>query len=782
MKAIVEHDDKASQYLAQYTNHIVSLSDHYKVLDIEEKYLPWLEEIVKCTEPDFILELREEQSINESLVQAQPIILASIGKKQASPLIDIYYNMKTHSAVKALKERVHTACEYISCYSEDNQINATHYIECIRYLTNLAREYHKPIIIYANLYVPNEIYRYRTLTCKIINSCLKAVNGLLMIRTVKEDISKYYHTSQKSFEVYVNRTIYFTESINDVIQDAVTFLSCRQNEPLYDDVFYRAISPEEDIYTVIRYSNLKPPEYYEAMGFRAIRLIGNYSMLHGKKSQFDALSSELRPEVGVDYPLQILTHISCNMSQTNQPVSYDLVNKDLKYKGEGVYIGIITVDDVDYSSEVLRTPEGESRIACIWRQSKADEGEYYFKDQINGALENDNPSSIIPLPEGESMSTMMLSIAGGSSKEVSYRGIAPKAEFVVAKINPASDEIQRIYGGIPNKYGITLPDAMVGIKKLIDFATEQGKPLAICMPFNGNISAHDGSLVIEEILGEIARTAALTLIIPTGEEADKRHHYEFEEIQEVLESIDLNIEKENQNVVGIFYERSSAILTAELYAPSPITAEPVNLKRKGVTRINESTVYSNGLQIDFLNGSNKIHFRIDNPRRGRWRIRGTLQTNIKSRIDLWISQQQLNEYITLTPSNTATTIGSSACINNVMSVGGYDKNAMVVLRSSGRGYTRDGRVTPLFVTNGRNITASCIQGKWVNVTGTLPAASIMLGAVADYYSKFIAEKMASLPNTLVMNSIVLSAVRQQEEIAYPNPSQGYGIFDVQSLE
>jgi hypothetical protein len=209
--------------------------------------------------------------------------------------------------------------------------------------------------------------------------------------------------------------------------------------------------------------------------------------------------------------------------------------------------------------------------------------------------------------------------------------------------------------------------------------------------------------------------------------------------------------------------------------------EPIDLKTVGITRLRGATIYSNGSKISFLNGSARILFRIENPQVGNWRIEMTSITEGLSQIDIWISQQELNAHITLNPSSPFITVGSLGNTQNVMTVGGYDEENMVVLRSSGRGYSWDDRVKPLFVTNASRIISPSKPGIWVSATGTLPAASVMLGVVATLYCKFNEEQVFPFPNTLVMNSIILSWIKQLEGVEYPNPSHGYGQFDLEVL-
>lgn len=798
MKLIIEHDEYNSSYLEQYATQVEYLSRCYKLIDIQEKYLSWLTQMAAYVEPNFILKLNGEREIGEVNLDHKNTMTAYIGTKQFHGRVDAYYNIPQHTWEEVPKLQDSQEISFISCYSDNNIIEAGDYIKCIRHLASKANACQKAIIIYADIYVPNETYRYRALTYKIINSYLKNMKGMLILKTAKSNTCKYYNAVHKPFEFYLDYTIYLEDCFEDAVKKALPLLQgaevrdnnafkniyhmFRQEGSLYDDIFYKSIPPEQEIYVLLNSGNYRAPEYYENLGFDAIPLIGDYSMLYAKKSLFDLNSQVLRAEVAPQYYMPVLSYGFCYKGDLSKKTSFNLVPDNLKYKGKGVYIGMIGVEGVDYTNPILRLPDGRTRIAGIWEQTKADEGVFYPQDRINEALNSENPSQVIGFPQGDSMTNMVLSIAGGDSRNDNYRGIAPEAEFLIAKINRAPDTLQRIYGGIPSENGVLMADAVIGAMQLTEFARAAGKPLVLCMPYNGNVDAHDGTFMLNQILNYMAQRTSLSMIVPSGEEADKLHHQGIEGKQETLKIVNIRVEKEEQNTVGVIYQKFSTIFTALLYPPQEVESEPINLKRAAVTRVGErTTVYSNGERINFANGAKEILFRIDNPQVGGWRIELTLETELGSKIDIWLAQQELNGYTTLRPSSAFLTIGSSACISSLMGVGGYDRETMVVLKSSGRGYNWNNEVRPLFVTHASNILASCRSGQLDTVTGTMVAASIMVGVTAVLYSKFIEENFFPLPNTLIMNSIILDTVTQFEGVEYPNPSQGYGIFDIQSL-
>ncbi len=798
MYVIIEHAKDANLYLRHYTNKIVFQEKNFKILDIKAKHLPYLEKIATAIEPNFIIELcKEEEILALNTVHSTDMILATISGSKHMQEADYFYHMTRHTYSPAFHNITDKKCIWISCSCKQNKITAADFIKCIASLKKLAIKLQKPILIYVNSYIPDEKFRYRSLTNKIINHYLDGINGGMIEKCQLEDPSKYYSPASGSYEFYSNQVLYlktglmhtlsiFMSSLNSVGKDKDWFQKIyseyRQTSSLFpNDFFYNSISADEEIYVFLDAGNYREPGYYEALGLKTVPLMGGYGMLYARRSQFDTLSNVLRADVTPRHRMPILSHMPCTKEQIYPSVSYSVTAEDLIYKGRGVYIGLITTDDVDYTNEVLRYQDGRTRIAYLWQQTRADEGVQYFKEQIDTALMSPNPGEIIPLPQEDSMSTMMLGIAGGQSLGDTYRGIATEAEFVVAKLKPVSAALQKIYGGSPSRYGVLLQDVMVAVIELTNFAINRGVPIVLCMPFNTNIDPHDGSLILYQILVMIARRAGVTVIIPTGEEADKQHHHGIWQIGEPLAPVTIRVPMPNQTMVGVIYQRYGPILTARLYPPLEAGRVPVNLTQSGITQVADSTVYTNGEIIDFLNGARRILFRIENARVGEWRLESILETGALSQINLWIAQQELNPYITLVPSSPFTTLGSSACIDYAMVVGGYDQELGIVLRSSGRGYTWDERVKPILITSSKNIIAPCGRGEWVSITGTLTAASIMTGVVAAMYSRFIAEGIVPLPNSLGITNILFNVLQQFQGVVYPNPNAGYGIFNLQIL-
>lgn len=235
MKFIVQHDEKAGGYLSQYMTHTEILGSNYKIIDVDEKNLGWLSKTVEYIEPSFTIELQPNEPLNQTVLNNK-VILVTVGAETADKRIDAYYNMLTHTFEQTNKVKDNNQYQWIHCFSQDNKIDAAEYIKCIHYIKNITSSYHKPIIIYANIYVPQEMYRYRSLTYKIISSYLEDLSGLLISKTIKANGHRHYAPSEKPYESYLDQAIYLDEPVNDAVTKVIHFICTAQNSCESDSI------------------------------------------------------------------------------------------------------------------------------------------------------------------------------------------------------------------------------------------------------------------------------------------------------------------------------------------------------------------------------------------------------------------------------------------------------------------------------------------------------------------------------------------------------------------
>ncbi len=132
----------------------------------------------------------------------------------------------------------------------------------------------------------------------------------------------------------------------------------------------------------------------------------------------------------------------------------------LNLTGKNVTIGFIDTG-IRYQDEVFRDMAGNSRILAIWDQTiqtgKLPDGfEYgseYTQEDINAALQSDDPFSIVPSTDANGHGSELAAVAAGSPiANGNFIGAAPDARIVMVKlkeIKPYLREYYKIPEGVP---------------------------------------------------------------------------------------------------------------------------------------------------------------------------------------------------------------------------------------------------------------------------------------------------------------------------------------------
>ena len=105
--------------------------------------------------------------------------------------------------------------------------------------------------------------------------------------------------------------------------------------------------------------------------------------------------------------------------------------------GQDVIIGFIDTG-IDYRNPVFQNADGTSRILSIWDQTirtgpnpvGQNYGTEYKKEQIDLALQNEDPLSIVPSVDTNGHGTFMAGVAAGNIDEANdFSGIAPNSHW-----------------------------------------------------------------------------------------------------------------------------------------------------------------------------------------------------------------------------------------------------------------------------------------------------------------------------------------------------------------
>lgn len=161
----------------------------------------------------------------------------------------------------------------------------------------------------------------------------------------------------------------------------------------------------------------------------------------------------------------------------------------LQLMGEGVMIGFVDTG-IDYRNPIFQNIDGSTRIVGLWDQTiqtgtvpePFSFGSNYTENQINEALESDDPLSIVPSVDENGHGTYVASVAaGGANVENNFLGAAPESSIAVVKLKQAKQFYRNYYYIQQDVPCYQENDVMLALKYLDNLAKERDQPLVICL-------------------------------------------------------------------------------------------------------------------------------------------------------------------------------------------------------------------------------------------------------------------------------------------------------------
>ncbi|MDE6924786.1 MAG: S8 family peptidase, partial [Acetatifactor sp.] len=207
----------------------------------------------------------------------------------------------------------------------------------------------------------------------------------------------------------------------------------------------------------------------------------------------------------------------------------------LALTGRGVVICIIDTG-IDYTSPVFRNEDGSSRILAIWDQTiQTGEppegflyGTEYTREEINRALQSEDPYSIVPSRDEIGHGSSLASAAAGSrlGGGFSFQGAAPHADIVVVKLKQCKQYLRRFYLVPQNVPAYQENDIMLAVQYADGFAETFRRPVVMCLGLGTNYGDHTGSSPLGRYLSAIAVKRSRAVVVAGGNEGNAGHHFQ----------------------------------------------------------------------------------------------------------------------------------------------------------------------------------------------------------------------------------------------------------------
>ena len=477
----------------------------------------------------------------------------------------------------------------------------------------------------------------------------------------------------------------------------------------------------------------------------------------------------------------------------------------LNNQGAGVIVGFVDTG-INYTDSLFRNVDGSTRIIGIWDQTNNSDnsnnienetakpfsafsalyGTQYTAEEINLALNSDNPASIVPTRDENGHGTFLASIAAGNRDErAGFSGAAPQASIAMVKLKPAKQYLRDFYLIQDGAEAYQENDIMMGVSYLYFLARKYSMPLVVCIPLGTNIGSHMGMSRLGQYLNQVSLSNGSAVITAAGNETGARHHFRAvmdADTDEVTAELRVG-EREAGFSMELWAENMGAY-TVGFISPTGEVAREISVPLRGENTVSflleqtQITVYT---QIaDVSAGSQFIFMRFENPMSGIWRILIRNSLDIRETFHIWLPVRGFisDETYFLRP-DPDTIITDPGNARYPITVTAYDHTKNSIYIHASRGYSLSGRIKPDLAAPGVNILGASVSGRRLTrMSGTSVSAAHLAGAAAILLNWGVLNANYPYLNTPVLKSIFVRGAQRNPALTYPNREFGYGTLNL----
>ena len=478
----------------------------------------------------------------------------------------------------------------------------------------------------------------------------------------------------------------------------------------------------------------------------------------------------------------------------------------LSLTGRGCIVCIIDTG-VDWTQDVFRDENGNSRILAIWDQTIQEGtppegflyGTEYGREDINRALQAEDPYAIVPSRDENGHGTAMAAVAAGSNVRTGnvYLGAAPEADIVVVKLKECKPYLREFWMVKDNVPAYQENDIMLAVKYCDSFAVPFTRPVVICLGMGTNMGDHTGSSALARYLNTIAIKRSRTVVVCGGNEGNAAHHFHGRLEQSggaggaTVGGIVLGTDGAQQaevrvgeGVTGFSLElwgKLPDVLTVSVRTPGGETVPDVRLNlRQSITYgfiYERSRLIVDSFLVEAASGEQLLLFRLQDPTPGIWTFQvAATGSTYNGEFDMWLPIREFlsGEVYFLRPS-PYTTLTEPSMARDVLSVSTYNAENNSFYVESGRGFARDGAIKPDLAAPGVNVSTPTGRS-----TGSSLAAAITAGAVAQFLQWAVVERNNEYAEGREIKSFLIRGASRDPGIVYPSREWGYGRLDLEA--
>lgn len=460
--------------------------------------------------------------------------------------------------------------------------------------------------------------------------------------------------------------------------------------------------------------------------------------------------------------------------------------------GRDVIVGFIDTG-IDYTNDIFKNVTGQTRILSIWDQSDQsgtppqgiEFGSEYTREDIDRALQNENPYSIVPSKDTQGHGTFMAGVACGSEDvENDFVGAANESRIAVVKLKKAKKYLRDFYLIEENAEDVYQEnDIMQAVTYLRNLSRRESKPLVLVLGLGTGSGQRSGGSALSQLLNDLGETIGCCVVICAGNEGNARLHYKGSVLNKEYEDVELKVGEGTKGFTMELWGNSPDIISVAFISPSGemIPRIPARVGQSDIVEflLERSKIDISYSLVEAGGGVELIFMRFIDPTPGVWIIRVYGSNVLDGDYNIWLPIKQFinsetyflkpNPDITLTvPSTTKATI----------TVAAYDNTTNALYTDSSRGFTRTNEIKPDITAPGVNVYGPGINKNYVRKSGTSVAAALVAGNCAQLMQWGIVEKNETQMKTNYIKNFLIRGAIRDRNIVYPSKEWGYGKVNV----
>ena len=460
--------------------------------------------------------------------------------------------------------------------------------------------------------------------------------------------------------------------------------------------------------------------------------------------------------------------------------------------GNGVIVGFIDTG-IDYTNDIFKNVTGRTRILSIWDQSDQsgtppqgiEFGSEYTREDIDSALQSENPYSIVPTKDTQGHGTFMAGVACGSEDvENDFIGAANESQIAVVKLKKAKKYLRDFYLIEENVQDVYQEnDIMQAVTYLRNLSIRESKPLVLALGLGTGSGQRSGGSALSQLLNDLGETIGCCVVTCAGNEGNARLHYKGSVLNKEYEDVELKVGEGTNGFTMELWGNSPDIISVAFISPSGemISRIPARVGQSDTVEflLEKSKIDISYSLVEAGGGVELIFMRFIDPTPGVWIIRVYGNNILEGDYNIWLPIKQFidketyflkpNPDITLTvPSTTQATI----------TVAAYDNMTNALFTDSSRGFTRTNEIKPDITAPGVNVYGPGINNNYVRKSGTSVAAALVAGNCAQLMQWGIVEKNETQMKTNYIKNFLIRGAIRDRNIIYPSKEWGYGKVNV----